>query len=186
VCRCSRGNINQPIIRKWQRFGLALLCLFPWWALAQVEAAIWPDTGDAWVDQQLLDINKYAQHYPDAFIDELVRYGSAQPEMVAALLDRNWLPGDIWLACFWAQIVSINCNQLLQLRQQYRQWAWREILQQLPVKPENLHYRALRHALVASFDHWERPIMLDARLQQQLGTRAQRDERARQRHQTAE
>ena len=40
-------------------------------------------------------------------------------------------------------------------------------------------WRALRHALVASYDHWDRPIRLDPLLQRQLGDRARRDTAAR-------
>jgi len=184
------GHFNQPMIKIWQGY-VGLLCLLPWLALAQIqssnehEASPWaPNTGDTWVDKQLIDINHYAQRYPEAFVDELVRYGNVQRETVQALLNRNWRPGDIWFACFWAQVVDINCHQILQLRHHQQQLDWLAIIQQLPIAPENLHYRALRHALVASFDHWERPIVLDARLQQQLGTRAQRNEHARQRHKT--
>ena len=53
------------------------------------------------------------------------------------------------------------------------------VVQTLPVVPENLHWRALRHALVASSDHWDRPIRLDPLLQRQLGDRARRDTAAR-------
>ena len=49
----------------------------------------------------------------------------------------------------------------------------------LPVAPDNLHWRAVRHALVASYDRWDRPIRLDPLLQRQLGNRAQRDAAAR-------
>jgi len=175
-------TLNQPRMRTW----LALLCLLPWLALAHVdaeEAQRWqPNTGNTWVDEQLIDMNAYAQRYPEAFVDEVVRYGGGQREMVQLLLNHGWLPADIWFACFWAQVVDMPCNELLPLRQHQRQKAWLDILQQLPVKPENEHYRALRHALVASFDHWERPIQLDTLLQQQLGDRTQRDARARQRY----
>jgi len=177
VCTLKQRMINKCV---------ALLCLLPWLALAQTEPdepVIWqPNSGNTWVDQQLIDMNAYAQRYPDAFIDEIVRYGGGQREMAQALLHHGWVPGDIWFACFWAQVIELHCNELLQLRQSQRHAPWESILQQLAVKPENHHYRALRHALVASFDHWQRPITLDALLQQQLGNRTQRDARARQRH----
>ncbi len=38
----------------------------------------------------------------------------------------------------------------------------------MPVKPDNLHVRAVRHAIVASYEHWDRPITLDATLKRQL------------------
>ena len=39
-------------------------------------------------------------------------------------------------------------------------------------------FKSLRHAIVASYDHWDRPIVLDALLRRQLGDRAQRDQAA--------
>ena len=56
---------------------------------------------------------------------------------------------------------------------------WKAAVQTLPVAPDNLHWRTVRHALVASYDHWDRPIRLDPLLQRQLGDRAQRDAAAR-------
>ena len=56
---------------------------------------------------------------------------------------------------------------------------WRAVVESLAVAPENLHWRAVRHALVASYDHWDRPVRLDALLQRQLGDRARRDAAAR-------
>jgi hypothetical protein len=44
---------------------------------------------------------------------------------------------------------------------------------------DNLQWRALRHAIVGSYDHWDRPIRLDPLLQRQLGDRAKRDVAAR-------
>ena len=43
------------------------------------------------------------------------------------------------------------------------------VVERMPVKPTNLHVRAVRHAVVASFEHWDRPITLDATLKRQLG-----------------
>jgi hypothetical protein len=55
---------------------------------------------------------------------------------------------------------------------------WADVVAEMPVTPSNLHWRALRHAIVASHDHWDRPITLDATLKRQLGDRAQRDRAA--------
>jgi len=55
---------------------------------------------------------------------------------------------------------------------------WADVIKGLPTAPTNLHWRALRYAIVASHDHWDRPITLDATLKRQLGDRAQRDRAA--------
>ena len=45
---------------------------------------------------------------------------------------------------------------------------WEAVVKRMPTRPENLHYRAVRHAIVASYRHWDRPITLDATLKRQL------------------
>ena len=153
-------------------------------APAQEPAAAEPGyvagTGDAWLDRQLADVNIYAERYPDAFVDELVRYGGARRGYVQALLQQHgWLPGDVWFACFWGQAIGASCREPVQARSRQPDAGWKAVVEDLPVAPDNLHWRALRQALVASYDHWERPIRLDALLQRQLGDRAQRDAAAR-------
>ncbi len=167
---------------------VSALPLLPAVAAAQVAAAdpaatapaYEPGTGDAWLDRQLADVNRYAERYPDAFIDELVRYGGARRGYVEALLQQHgWVPGDVWFACFWGQAIGASCREPVQARSRLPGEGWRAVVESLPVAPDNLHWRAVRHALVASYDHWDRPIRLDALLQRQLGDRARRDAAAR-------
>ncbi len=63
---------------------------------------------------------------------------------------------------------------------------WEGVITRLSVAPDNAHMRVLRHAIVASYDRWERPITLDALLRRQLGDPAQRLEAARQASEAAE
>src|SRR6476619_704905 len=68
-------------------------------------------TGDAWVDATLVDIDRYAARYPDAFVDEMVRYHGAPRELVDELLgDRRWSAGDIYFACTLAQFAGQPCR----------------------------------------------------------------------------
>lgn len=138
-------------------------------------AAYMPDTGDAWIDRQLLDMDAYARRYPDSFVDEVARYSATRRDYVQALLQQHhWHAGDIYFACFWTQVMNLPCRDAV------REWSrdpaggWKAVVARLRIVPDNLHYRALRHAIVASYDHWERPIELDATLLRQLGDRAQR------------
>ncbi|MGH8055095.1 MAG: hypothetical protein ACREP4_14375 [Stenotrophomonas sp.] len=145
-------------------------------AVAEYAAA----TGDAWVDRQLADINAYAVRYPDAFIDELSRYAGARPAYVEALLrNHGWKPADAYFACFWAHVADMSCSTLVRARSSMPGATWKAVLESLQPPPENLQWRALRHAIVASYDHWDRPITLDTLLKRQLGDRAQRDAAAR-------
>lgn len=128
-----------------------------------------PRTGDAWVDRQLLDIDLYAARYPDAFLDELGRYASVPRGYAQALLEQQqWRPGDIYFACVMAQAMEVSCRELV------REWAkdhaegWEGVVNRLEVRAGSLQYRKLRHAIVASYDRWARPIELDALLKRQL------------------
>ncbi len=159
-----------------------LLLAVPGAALAQATSApsaaapYEPRTGDAWLDRQLADVNLYAARYPDAFVDELVRYGGARRGYVEALLQQHgWVPGDVWFACFWGQAIGASCREPVQARTRHPGEGWKAVVETLPVAPDNLHWRAVRHALVASYDHWDRPVPLDALLRRQLGDRAERD-----------
>ncbi len=138
-----------------------------------------PGSGDAWIDRQLDDIDAYAQRYPDSFLDEVARYAGVPRGYVQALLQqRHWRAGDIYFACFWAYAMNLSCRQVVQAWSQDHADGWEGVVERLPVQPDNLHYRALRHAIVASYDRWDRPIVLDATLQRQLGDRAQRHNKA--------
>ena len=134
------------------------------------EAPVWSaDTGNAWVDRQLADINLYAERYPDSFIDEVVRYSGARRGYVAALLQQHgWAAGDIYFACFWARASGVDLRTLVRARSASPASSWRDVLASLDAEPENTQLRALRHAIVASYERWDRPITLDAVLRAQL------------------
>ncbi len=147
---------------------------------AATASAYTPATGDAWVDRQLVDINGYAARYPDAFIDELVRYAGARPAYVDALMrEHGWTPADVYLACFWGHVSATGCREWVRARAGLPGSGWKVVLESGDAPPDNLQWRALRHAIVASYDHWDRPIRLDPLLQRQLGDRARRDAAAR-------
>lgn len=167
---------------------LLLLLWLPLLASAQQTAekseAYRVHTGDPWVDSQLQDINHYAERYPDSFLDEVSRYAGVSRGYVAALMfTHQWQAGDIYFACFWAKATERSCRDAVQAWSRFvpeegEDKRWADVVAQMPVTPSNPHWRALRHAIVASHDHWDRPITLDATLKRQLGDRAQRDRAA--------
>ena len=167
---------------------LVLLLVLPALAAAQQTAekseAYQVHTGDTWVDAQLQDINHYAERYPDSFLDEVARYAGVSRGYIAALMyTHGWQAGDIYFACFWAHAIERSCRDSVQawsraVAEEGQPRRWQAVLDDLPVTPTNLHWRALRHAIVASHDHWDRPVKLDATLQRQLGDRAQRQRAA--------
>lgn len=150
------------------------LLLVPAIALAQQtaekSAAYQVRTGNSWVDTWLQDINHYAERYPDAFLDEVVRYADVPRGYVAALVNTHgWQAADVYFACFWARAIERDCRESVRAFSADPEGGWEAVVTRLPVAPGNLHMRALRHAIVASYRHWDRPITLDATLRRQLG-----------------
>ncbi|HHW4681522.1 MAG TPA: hypothetical protein ACQGQX_08550 [Xylella taiwanensis] len=143
-------------------------------ALAQSADVSATTTGDAWIDQQLPDLDIYAKHYPDSFVDELARYIGIPHAEAQTLLKQGWRAADVYFAGAWALITRQPLHAVLQVYQAHLQEGWQAALAILPVAPQNTYYRALRHTLVTSYDHWDRPIVLDALLRRQLGDRVQR------------
>lgn len=139
-----------------------------------------PGSGDAWIDRQLLDIDRYAARYQDSFLDEVARYAQLPRGYAEALLrERRWPPRDIYFAGFLAKAAGLPYREVVRARTAAGPAAsWADVARALQIEPGSLTYRTLRHAIVASYDHWDRPIVLDALLRRQLGDRAQRDQAA--------
>lgn len=136
-------------------------------------------TGDAWVDRQLADIDRYAARYPAAFLDEMDRYGGTRRDYAAALLRQpGWSAGDVWFACHWAQAVHRTCREVVRARAASAAKDWKSVVQALDPQAGSAPWRGLRRALVASYDRWDRPIALEPALRAELGDRAQRLQRA--------
>lgn len=150
-------------------------------AAAEPAPAVIPGTGDAWVDQHLADMGSYAQRYPDSFIAEVARYTGTPRGYVQALLQvHGWHAGDIYFACFWAQTLQLSCRDAVRAYSRDHHDGWQGVVTRLSASLDSAHMRALRHAIVASYDRWERPITLDTLLRRQLGDHTQRLEAARQ------
>ena len=151
---------------------LLSLLLVPATVLAQQTAERSADytveTGDRWIDAQLQDINHYAERYPDAFLDEVSRYAD-----VPAATSMRCSPPMAGRPGISISPVSgprpadrpaaTACAPSARTRR-----GWEAVVKRMPTRPENLHYRAVRHAIVASYRHWDRPITLDATLKRQL------------------
>lgn len=148
---------------------LLLPALAPAQQTAEKSATYAVDTGDAWVDTWLQDINHYAERYPDSFLDELARYSGVPRSYAAALINTHqWHAADVYFACFWAKAVELSCRDTVRAFSADPEGGWDAVVERLPVAPQNAHWRALRHAIVASYTHWDRPITLDATLKRQL------------------
>ncbi|HEY4529223.1 MAG TPA: hypothetical protein VIG97_02675 [Luteimonas sp.] len=140
-----------------------LFCLLlPLAALAQDEAggSAWsPDTGDAVVDARLADINRYAGRYPDAFIDELVRYFDApRPLLQDLLLRQERTPGDIYYACALARVSGRPCRGVIEAWSAGHADGWQGIARDLGVTPGDARARRLREGMKDSYQRWGRPL----------------------------
>ncbi|HZX80741.1 MAG TPA: hypothetical protein VFE72_07315 [Lysobacter sp.] len=123
------------------------------------------DTGDAWVDARLADIDAYAATYRDAFVDEMARYHRAPRELVQELLARpGWTPGDVYLACSLAQQAGRPCRAVADLRAREPAPDWAVLARELAVAPGSPGFHALKRGIVATYERWARPIRVDAEL----------------------
>lgn len=140
--------------------GLAAQQLAAQQLVAQPGDADWsPRSGDAWVDHWLGDMNLYGQRYPDSFIDELVRYHAAPRTLLNELLnDRQWPPGDVYMACASARILGMTCRQLVAERERAPQAGWEALLQTLGMAADSAAFLRLKQGIVPSYQRWSRPI----------------------------
>ncbi|MBB1061200.1 hypothetical protein [Marilutibacter spongiae] len=121
-----------------------------------------PRTGDAWVDAWLGDMNRYGASYPDAFIDEIVRYQEAPRALVRELLlDRGWRPGDVYYACGLAAVSGRPCRHVADRWQRDAAGGWGAIAVELGVEPGSAAFMRLKKGFVPSYDRWGRPIRVD-------------------------
>jgi len=157
---------HAPARRVLSAFALALTLLLQGTAHAQDAAtAPAPRSGDAWVDGMLGDISRYAERYPDAFADELVRYDSAPRALVDDLLaDPRWTPGDIYFACALGEVAGQPCRAVAQRWQHDHALGWGAIAQGFGVTPGSNAFHRLKRGIVLSYRRWARPVQVDASL----------------------
>ena len=123
------------------------------------EPAYQPRSGDAWIDRQLTDINRYAARYPRSFADEVARYYSVPRDYVEAMQQQPaWEPGDIFMACALAQRIAQPCRVVV------REWSrdhvdgWAGVATRLQSKPGTAPYRELRKDIEQTYARWARPL----------------------------
>lgn len=130
---------------------------------ADADAAWNPRSGDAWVDRQLGDMNRYGSRYPGAFGDEVVRYHAAPRALVDELLtQRGWKPGDVYYACLLAQTVGRPCRAVADAWAQHRMQnpaqGWAAVADQVGLDADDGTRARMRQAVVDSYQRWGRPL----------------------------
>lgn len=128
-----------------------------------------PRTGDAWVDEQLADIDRYAARHRPTLADELVRYRDAPRALADELLGReDWSAGEAYFACALAQVVGRPCRAVVAARDRDRVRPWSELAEELGAAPGSAPYRRLKEGIAASYRRWARPLALDAELRRAI------------------
>lgn len=149
----------------WVAIVLSVLSmLLPALAQETVEGDTSPRTGDAWVDAQLPDIDRYAARHPEAFVDELVRYQGAPRAVVEEVLQAGMPAGHVYYACALAQAAGRPCRSALDAWTSVDEEGWAGVAEVLaPERPGEARQRVKR-GIVESYARWARPITLDASL----------------------
>lgn len=117
-----------------------------------------PRTGDAVVDARLADINVYAQRFPEAFLDELVRYFDAPRPLLEDLLGKGRAPGDLYYACALARVTGRPCRGMLQAWQAGGDTGWEKVAHRFGVEPGDARAQRLRAGIAGSYARWGRPL----------------------------
>lgn len=154
--------MNRPRyrVRAWLLAGCMLLATA---AQGQEFAHPWdPRSGDDWTDRQLADVNAYASRYPDAFVDELVRYFGVPRALVSELVEeRRWAPGDVYYACAIARVVGRPCRALTDAWARRHAEGWAAVRSEAGVGDQGADAARLRQAFAESYARWDRPIDID-------------------------
>lgn len=118
-----------------------------------------PRTGDAWIDRQLVDMNRYAARYPQSFADEMSRYYSVPRDYVEAMQQQpTWEAGDIFIACAFAQRIAQPCRVVV------REWSgdhadgWQGVMKRLQAKAGTAGNKELRKDIEQTYARWARPL----------------------------
>jgi len=116
-------------------------------------------TGDAWIDARLNDLNAYAPRYPDAFVDEISRYLEVPRGYVVALGQQpGWAPGDVYFACALGKVLAQPCRNVVRARALNAEGGWKGVAGRVAGEGKPVPMRTLRSLLRSSYAHWERPL----------------------------
>ncbi len=131
------------------------------------------DTGDAWIDARLADIDRYATHYPEAFAAEVERYAGQPRAYVQGLVAQpGWNAGDAWYACFLARALDSACRTVVRTRARLGEaGSWSAALEALRGEDGPDTAIPLRLALADSYRRWDRTLEPDATLRRALQQR---------------
>ena len=140
-----------------------VLCALVLWACclpvhAQQAGREPPGTGDAWIDDVLLDIDRYADKHRGAFVDELVRYQAVPRALVEESFSEELAAGDVYYACAMAQALGRPCRELLEARRGAESESWATIVRRIDAAQMSTAQRRVKAGLVGSYARWARPL----------------------------
>jgi hypothetical protein len=104
-----------------------------------------PQTGDAWMDVQLRDMNVYTRGNTDGFIDDIViSFGAPRQIIREYVVDRRWAPGDVYYACALAYEMHRPCLDNLREYDKNNGKGWGVIAKRMGIKPGSSEFQALK------------------------------------------
>ena len=123
------------------------------------EAVPAPQTGNAWIDVHLVDMDAYAARYRDAFVDEIVRYHEAPRALVEeALADEAVGSGNAYFACSLAQAIGRPCRTVIDAWRTDASGGWQGVAERLGVTQIAGIHRRIRGDISESYVRWARPL----------------------------
>jgi hypothetical protein len=121
------------------------------------------NTGDAWLDGRMGEVDSYGRRHRDPFVTEVVTLGAPRSLVVDLLDTRGWSPGDIYMACSIANVVGVGCARVVERYEASPGRGWGRIAQDMGIKPGSPEFHALKRGTVSTYNRWGYPIEIDSR-----------------------
>lgn len=129
---------------------------------AQAQPGAHMNTGDAWLDGRMGEVDRYGRQYRDPFVTEVVTLGAPRSLVVELLDSRGWSPGDIYMACSIASVLGIGCARVVERYDSNPGRGWGRIAQDMGIKPGSSEFHALKRGTVSTYSRWGYPIEIDS------------------------
>ena len=125
----------------------------------EMTAAYTVDTGNAFVDAALRDVNHYVERHPDAFLDELEWFADGNRRQLSTWLAAAGHQGaDLYFGCQLAVILERSCAAVMADFDAAGPSGWNGVLEALPQPLSAAQWSTLEDRIRASWQRWARPL----------------------------
>ncbi|UXI68383.1 hypothetical protein [Tahibacter amnicola] len=105
-----------------------------------------PDTGDAWLDAHLGDINVYADGHLDGYIDQVcIQTGAPRYYIETLVIEERYPPADVWMIAQTAQVSGQPIETVRTHFDRNRGRGWGVIAKEMGIKPGSAQFHALKN-----------------------------------------